>query len=79
MSFKIVHFRKNCIGCNSCVNIAPQTWVMDEKEGKSVLVGAKQKGDLFVGEVFDCDLEANRRAAEACPTRVIQINKSSGK
>lgn len=79
MSFKIVHFRKDCIGCNSCVNIAPQTWVMDEKEGKSVLVGSKQKGDLFVAESFDCDLEANIQAAEACPMKIIQINKGAQK
>lgn len=79
MSFKIVHFRKDCIGCNSCVTIAPQTWMMDEKEGKAVLVGGKKKGDLYVGEVFDCDREANERAADACPMRIIQINKGSTK
>lgn len=77
MSFKIVHFRKDCIGCNSCVNIAPQSWMMDEKEGKAMLVGGKKKRDVFVGEAFDCDLEDNERAAEACPMRIIQINKKN--
>lgn len=76
MSFKIVHFRKNCIGCNSCVNIAPQSWLMDEEEGKVRVVGGKQKGDLFVAEAFDCDLEQNIQAAEACPMKIIQINQS---
>lgn len=75
MSFKIVHFRKDCIGCNSCVNIAPQSWTMDQKEGKAMLVGAKKKKDLYVAELFDCDLDANERAAKACPMRIIQINK----
>ncbi|MFA6024038.1 MAG: ferredoxin [Candidatus Gracilibacteria bacterium] len=75
MPFKIVHFQNDCIGCNSCVNIAPQSWMMDEKEGKAVLVGGKKKKAVFVAEVFDCDLEANERAAEACPMRIIQINR----
>lgn len=79
MSFKIVHFRKDCIGCNSCVNIAPQSWVMDAEEGKAMLVGAKKKKDLYVAELFDCDLDANERAAKACPMRIIQINKSKKK
>lgn len=75
MSFKIVHFRNDCIGCNSCVNIAPHSWTMDGKEGKAVLVGSKKKSDVYVAEAFDCDLEANERAAKACPMRIIQINK----
>ncbi len=74
MSFKIVHFRNGCIGCNSCVNIAPQSWMMDEKEGKAVLVGGEKKRDVYVAEAFDCDLEDNKRAAAACPMRIIQIN-----
>jgi ferredoxin len=49
--------------------------MMDEKEGKAVLVGGKKKKAVFVAEVFDCDLEANERAAEACPMRIIQINR----
>lgn len=50
--------------------------MMDEKEGKARLVCGKRKGDLYVAEAFDCDLEANQRAAEACPMRIIQINGS---
>jgi ferredoxin len=50
---------------------------MDEKEGKSVLVGGTKKRDVYVAEAFDCDLEANQRAAQACPMRIIQINKGA--
>lgn len=70
---KVIHQRGNCIGCNSCVEIAPQTWRMDETDGKSVLIGAKVKGDVFVGDVFECDKEANKLAADACPVRIIKV------
>lgn len=70
---KVVHNRKKCIGCNSCVEIAPQSWVMDDKDGKSRLVGAKEKSQGFVGEVFECDKRANELAAEACPVKIIRV------
>lgn len=74
-TIKVIHQRKNCIGCNACVANAPQSWLMDSQDGKSVLVGAVQKGDVFVGEIFECDLEDNRLAAQACPVNIIQIGK----
>jgi len=70
---KIIHDRKKCIGCNSCVTIAPQNWMMDETEGKSCLANAKNKRGLFVGEIFDCDIEANKKAAAACPMNTIKV------
>lgn len=81
-SLKIIHQRQECIGCNSCVNIAPQTWFMDEKEGKAKLVGAVKKGKLFVAEffgcneVFECDYELNQAAADACPMHIIKVQRN---
>lgn len=76
-TLKVVHQRKDCIGCNSCVTIAPQSWIMDPTDGKARLVGSKCKGKVFVGDVFACDEEDNHRAAEACPVNIIKIGKSS--
>ncbi|MBU0982028.1 ferredoxin [Patescibacteria group bacterium] len=76
MKPKIVHKRKDCIGCNSCVLLAPQTWQMDTKEGKSRLIGSKEKRGLFVGEIFPIDLEANKKAAKACPMHIIKIENA---
>ncbi len=73
-SIKIVHFPKKCIGCHSCVAIAPQNWKINEKTGKAELIGGHKKGDLVVAEAFECDLELNRAAADACPMNAIQIN-----
>lgn len=72
-SLKIIHDRQNCIGCNSCVSIAPQNWTMDEKEGKARLVGSQKKGKVHVAEIFDCDRRANEMAAQACPTQIIKV------
>lgn len=70
---KVVHQRGDCIGCNSCVNIAPQSWRMSDVDGKSVLIGGKEKRGVFVGEVFEMDKEANQLAAEACPVNIIKV------
>lgn len=70
---KVIHQRGDCIGCNSCVNIAPQNWRMDDADGKSVLIGSKKKGEVFVAEAFEFDKEANQLAAEACPVRIIKV------
>lgn len=74
-TIKISHDRNNCIGCNSCVSIAPQTWIIDPKDGKSNLVGARKKGRVYMSEIFECDLVANEKAARACPMRIIKIYK----
>ena len=70
---KVIHDKKHCIGCNSCVSIAPQSWKMDSKEGKACLIGAQQKGKVQVGEIFECDADANRMAADACPMNIIKV------
>ncbi len=74
-SINIVHDRSRCIGCNSCVCIAPQNWKMDESEGKVTLVDSVKKGDRYVAEIFEIDEEANIAAAEACPMRIIKVEK----
>lgn len=48
---------------------------MDEHEGKALLVGGVQKGDVYVADMFDADEDLNRAAAEACPMRIIKIEK----
>jgi ferredoxin len=73
--YKVIHTRKKCIGCNSCVTIAPQNWVMDEKDGKATLLFGKEKKDVYVAEIFEDDYDANCQAAAACPMRIIKVEK----
>jgi ferredoxin len=72
-AIKISQDRKACIGCHACISAAPQTWFIDPKDGKSSLVSGRKKGNVYIAEIFECDLEANRRAVKACPMRIIKI------
>ena len=71
----IVHFRKNCSGCNSCVEQAPQRWEIAAKDGKSVLKGGEEKKGVFVCPIHQTELEENERAARDCPMRIIKVFK----
>lgn len=70
---KIVHLRKNCIGCNACVEIAYERWRMSKKDGKSVLLGAREKKGIYQVDILLDEYEDNVRAAEACPVNIIQV------
>ena len=43
--------RNKCIGCNYCAEMAPSHFKMFKKDGKSVLLYAKEKKgfDMFLG------------------------------
>ncbi|PKL36647.1 ferredoxin [Candidatus Peregrinibacteria bacterium HGW-Peregrinibacteria-1] len=71
----VVHKRDKCIGCNACVTIAPQNWTMDKEDGQAKLLFAKKKNDIYIGEIFDEDYDANMEASQACPMRIIKIEK----
>ena len=72
-AIKIQHYRKNCIGCNACVQFAPQTWDISTKDGKAVLKNGQGKNDVFTSEIDPEDLDDNQKAAMSCPTRIIKI------
>ncbi|BDD08668.1 hypothetical protein FUAX_11000 [Fulvitalea axinellae] len=71
----IIHQRDKCIGCNYCVELAQERWRMSKKDGKSVLLGAKDKRGFWSVKVGEDELEENQRAAEACPVNIIQIRE----
>ncbi len=61
---KIIQYRSKCIGCNSCVEHAPNTWEISE-DGKSTLKNAEKKGGIYRKEID--------KAAADCPMHIIQI------
>lgn len=69
----IIQQRAKCIGCNYCVELAPQRWVMSKKDGKSVLLGAKDKKGFWSVKVRDDEADSNKAAAKACPVNIIQV------
>ncbi|WP_028526392.1 ferredoxin [Runella limosa] len=71
--FKVFHYRNRCIGCNACVEIAYERWRMSKKDGKAVLLGAKEKKGIYQISLSEDELPQNQQAAAACPVNVIQI------
>lgn len=72
---KILFHRSKCIGCNYCVEVAPERWQMSKRDGKSVLLGGKLKGNMFQVDVGEHEREMNEKAEEVCPVKVIRITK----
>jgi len=70
---KIIHLRQNCIGCNSCVENAPDNWEMSLTDGKANLKRAEENKGRFIAEICEIELEANKRAAADCPVGIIKI------
>ena len=70
---KVIQLRHKCIGCNACVEAAPNQWVMSKKDGKSYLKKAKQKGKFYILEIPEWEVEKNKLAARNCPVRIIEV------
>ena len=74
MAVKIIQLRHKCIGCNACVEASPKHWVMSKNDGKSYLKKAIRKGDYYMKEVPEWELEENVLAAKNCPVNIITVN-----
>jgi len=75
---KVIHHKKDCIGCGACAAIAPDHWDMDE-EGMARLKGATQNGEHWEKDIdTEEDRVANQEAADVCPVQVIKVEKVEG-
>ncbi len=72
---QIAFLRRKCIGCNACVEVAPEHWVISKKDGKSYLRKSTQKGDFFLLTLPDWEYEPQAKAAELCPVKIIKVKK----
>ncbi len=72
---KIIQYRNRCIGCNACVEQAPDFWEISSSDGKSNLKQGIQKKDVWIRIITADDLEKNEHAARDCPMRIIKIEK----
>ncbi len=72
---RIIHYRQKCIGCNACIEAAEYRWRMSKKDGKSVLLGAKEKKGVYSVIVHEHEYEPNREAARNCPVNIIKVEK----
>ena len=72
---RIMQQRDKCIGCNACVEAAFHRWRISRKDGKSVLIGAKEKKGFYHVVVGDDEYDENVAAAQHCPVNIIKIEK----
>ncbi len=75
MAVVITQVRRKCIGCNYCVEYAREQWRMSTKDGKSVLLHAKEKNGFYTVRVGDEFLDQNEKAAAACPVKIIKVSR----
>lgn len=78
MPKKIIHYRNDCIGCNMCVEIAPDNWFMNLSDGKATLRRSREKNGIFVAEISEPETESNLNAARSCPVNIIKIVDENG-
>ncbi|MFD0976881.1 ferredoxin [Salinimicrobium gaetbulicola] len=68
--------RNKCIGCNYCVELAPEQFQMSKKDGKSVLLKAIDKKGFHTLKSPDHSiLENSEAAAKACPVKIITVKE----
>ena len=70
---KIIHYRNKCIGCNSCVEHAPQNWKMSKEDGKSDLQHSTQKKDTWIIDISEDEVKKNKLAERDCPVKIIKV------
>ncbi len=66
--------RKKCIGCNYCVEVAPEQFQMSKKDGKSILLKSyERKGFFTLKEPDNAVYEQAQKAADLCPAKIISV------
>lgn len=66
--------RDKCIGCNYCVEFAPEYFAMSKKDGKSVLLrSTERRGFHTIKTNAPGAFEACEKAAKACPVKIITV------
>ncbi|MGG7034841.1 MAG: ferredoxin [Flavobacterium sp.] len=69
--------RDKCIGCNYCVEMAPNQFQMSKKDGKSVLLHSKDAKGFFTLKSYDHSIAENcELAAKACPVNIISVKET---
>lgn len=67
--------RDKCIGCNYCYELAPQRFRMSKKDGKSVLLDARDRKGFHTAKVNHEEFDSSEAAAKACPVKIIQVKE----
>ncbi|MCK5824175.1 MAG: ferredoxin [Ichthyobacteriaceae bacterium] len=73
----VITFQRNkCIGCNYCVENAPNNWVMSSIDGKASLLESKEKKGFYTLKTYDDAIYIeNKSAQDNCPAKLITVKK----
>jgi len=72
--FRITYFRKKCIGCNACVEAAPDRWRVSRRDGRCTLIGGEEKRGIYRTIASMEEYDRNKMAAANCPVKIIRID-----
>ncbi len=70
---RILFYRGKCIGCNACVEVAPERWRVSKRDGRCTLIEGKEKKGIYKALVGLEEYEQNLQAAQNCPVKIIQV------
>lgn len=70
----IVYQRNKCIGCNACVEAAPDRWRVSKKDGRCHLIGGVENKGFYTLKVDIDEYEENALAAKNCPQNIIRVD-----
>lgn len=69
--------RNKCIGCNYCVEMAPNQFQMSKKDGKSVLLKSTEKKGFHTLKTSDHTIAQEvENAVKACPVKIISMKET---
>lgn len=71
--FRIAYQRGKCIGCNACVEAAPDQWRVSKKDGRCNLIGGRESKGMFHAQIGDEEAAQNLKAAANCPVKIIRV------
>lgn len=72
---RILYHRKKCIGCNACVEAAPDRWRVSKKDGRCNLIGGKEKKGIYQAVISMDEYDQNKLAADNCPVKIIRLQR----
>lgn len=72
---RILQHRYKCIGCNACVEADKYRWRISKKDGKSILIGGKEKKGWFSVVVDNDERIALSNAVNHCPVNIIRFDE----
>ncbi|MDH5717765.1 MAG: ferredoxin [Spirochaetia bacterium] len=75
--YTISQQRSKCIGCGVCCQLAPDTWHMNEADGKSEIIDSINKKEWSVGQILETELSENLKAQSECPVKIIHIQQKT--